>query len=123
MSDPATRDLQLPLAGKLAVVTGASRGIGEGVAYELARRGASVRSTLPFPPMLTGLSSRRTDWVVMIYTGRPSIRFAQQRDENRGTRATNQLPASQAPSPSHPRRSEQPGWSQGAGLRSAQVEG
>ena len=32
----------LPLLGKLAIITGASRGIGYGIAYELARRGASV---------------------------------------------------------------------------------
>ncbi|KAI0412141.1 3-ketoacyl-acyl carrier protein reductase [Xylaria grammica] len=35
-------DYALPLSGKLAVVTGGSRGIGEAIALELAARGASV---------------------------------------------------------------------------------
>ena len=32
----------LTLAGKNAIVTGASRGIGAGIAFELAKRGANV---------------------------------------------------------------------------------
>jgi 3-oxoacyl-[acyl-carrier protein] reductase len=41
MSTPIT----LPLAGKAALVTGASRGIGAGIAVELARQGATVAIT------------------------------------------------------------------------------
>lgn len=37
-----TNQFALPLQGKLAIVTGASRGIGAGLAWELARRGANV---------------------------------------------------------------------------------
>ncbi|GGF14885.1 SDR family NAD(P)-dependent oxidoreductase [Subtercola lobariae] len=40
-----TTSLSLPLAGKTALVTGASRGIGAGIARELARQGAKVAIT------------------------------------------------------------------------------
>ncbi|MDQ0896047.1 SDR family NAD(P)-dependent oxidoreductase [Agromyces ramosus] len=40
-----TTSTSLPLAGKTALVTGASRGLGAGVAVELARQGASVAIT------------------------------------------------------------------------------
>lgn len=36
---------QLSLSGKIAIVTGASRGIGAAVALELANRGAKVGDT------------------------------------------------------------------------------
>lgn len=41
--------MSLTLSGKTAIVTGASRGIGYGIAYELARRGANVFITYNSP--------------------------------------------------------------------------
>jgi 3-oxoacyl-[acyl-carrier protein] reductase len=41
-SDTNSKTNPLTLAGKVAIVTGASRGIGAGIALELARLGAKV---------------------------------------------------------------------------------
>ncbi|KAK7927420.1 dehydrogenase [Apiospora marii] len=57
----ASSEFSLPLEGKLAIVTGASRGIGEGIAFELARRGASVALAYTSPgsePQVRALAER-----------------------------------------------------------------
>jgi 3-oxoacyl-[acyl-carrier protein] reductase len=51
----------LPLKGKTAIVTGASRGPGAGMAYELAKRGADVVLTYTSPSsssLISSLSSK-----------------------------------------------------------------
>ncbi|TVY84683.1 Dehydrogenase [Lachnellula suecica] len=45
----STQATHLPLKGKTAIVTGASRGLGAGMAYELAQRGADVVLTYTSP--------------------------------------------------------------------------
>lgn len=42
----ASQVSSLPLKGKVAIVTGASRGLGASMAYELAARGANVSSSI-----------------------------------------------------------------------------
>ncbi|MFM7071968.1 MAG: SDR family NAD(P)-dependent oxidoreductase, partial [Planctomycetota bacterium] len=42
MSDPAKRSLIVDLSGQVALVTGASQGLGKTMAIELARNGARV---------------------------------------------------------------------------------
>ncbi|KAK7958583.1 hypothetical protein PG988_013431 [Apiospora saccharicola] len=57
----SSSEFSLPLEGKLAIVTGASRGIGEGIAFELARRGASVALAYTSPssePQIRALAER-----------------------------------------------------------------
>lgn len=49
MESSAEREQFLSLKGKVAVVTGASRGIGEGIALELAKRGAKIVITYSSP--------------------------------------------------------------------------
>ncbi|KAK8051722.1 NAD(P)-binding protein [Apiospora rasikravindrae] len=61
MSDSLSSEFRLPLEGKLAIVTGASRGLGEGIAFELARRGASVALAYTSPgsePRVRALAER-----------------------------------------------------------------
>lgn len=47
------------LAGKVAIVTGSSRGIGAGIAFELARKGANVMTFLRISKLPPGLMLAR----------------------------------------------------------------
>ncbi|TVY41228.1 Dehydrogenase [Lachnellula occidentalis] len=53
----SSSEAYLPLKGKTAIVTGASRGLGAGMAYELAKRGADVILTYTSPSSSTLISS------------------------------------------------------------------
>jgi NAD(P)-dependent dehydrogenase (short-subunit alcohol dehydrogenase family) len=76
-----TVEFELPLHGKLALVTEASRGLGEGIAFELARRGASVRL------LGADILNSETD----VQTGRLGICITQQQRENRSTSTENTI--------------------------------
>lgn len=52
ISAMSSQDFRLPLQGKTAIVTGASRGIGSGIASELGRRGANVCLCYPLSKYL-----------------------------------------------------------------------
>lgn len=58
----------LPLDGKIALITGASRGLGAGIALELACRGASVR----YHSWQGPVSSTNTVWQVVLAYASPS---------------------------------------------------
>lgn len=49
----------MSLKGKVAIVTGASRGLGAGMALELAHKGASVSFHLIFPLSSPSLTAHR----------------------------------------------------------------
>ncbi|GKZ20567.1 hypothetical protein AbraIFM66951_005892 [Aspergillus brasiliensis] len=58
--DFSTSEFTLPLQGKLAIVTGASRGIGASIAWELARRGANVCMTYVSSTSAQAIADLRT---------------------------------------------------------------
>lgn len=70
---PASRDPARPLAGKVALITGAGRGIGRGIAIELGRRGADVVVNY-------GSSAKSADDVVSELAGLGSRAVAVQAD-------------------------------------------
>lgn len=72
-TETTPRDPARPLAGKVALVTGAGRGIGRGIAIELGRRGASVVVNY-------GSSAKAADEVVAELAGLGAAAVAVQAD-------------------------------------------
>nr|AAK60499.1 hydroxynaphthalene reductase [Ophiostoma floccosum] len=70
MSPATVKDAARPLAGKVAIITGAGRGIGRGIATELGRRGANVivnygSSSAAAEEVVADLKALGTDAVAM----------------------------------------------------------
>jgi 3-oxoacyl-[acyl-carrier protein] reductase len=72
-SAPAS-SLHLPLKGKVAIVTGGSRGIGAGIAIELGRRGADVRLS-PLPNGQAAINSPRKQ-IILLHSSKSSESLA-----------------------------------------------
>lgn len=65
------------LAGKVAVITGASRGIGRAVAMNLAARGCSILGTCSSSESVPLISSQLNDEVLALYTSASHTRTSQ----------------------------------------------